>query len=79
MQAVIVHFDGEESKIAHSRLKDFVKIISDGHTDLYFEFWGYRDGGYIAKFELAHGLPLGEFKKACELCNIENGTLSSIH
>ena len=79
MHAFIVHFVGEENKIAHSRLKDFVKLIGDGHSDLYFEFWGYREDGYIAKFELPDGLSLGEFTKACEICEIENGTLNSVH
>ncbi len=39
MQGVIVHFDGEESKVAHRRLKAFVKIIGDG-TQIYILSFG---------------------------------------
>ncbi len=40
MPAFIVHFVGKESKIAHSRLKDFVKIIGDAGTQTYILSFG---------------------------------------
>ncbi len=79
MKTVIVSFDGEESKIARSRLKNFVQIISNGHEEVHLEFWGYKESGYVAKISLTNGLPLGEFNKVCEQCGIENGTLNSVH
>ena len=78
METVILNFAGEDNKTEWGKLKDFVEILGNGHPDLYLEVWGYHDDGYVAKIALKHPLPHGEFSKACELCNIENGTLHSI-
>ncbi len=79
MKTIIVSFESTESEIAHSRLDDLVQHIRKGHKEARFKSWGHTGSGYVAKISLRNDLPLGEFKKACEQCGIENGTLNLVH